>query len=146
MARDNRALEAANGELRQRVEAVREENLQVRRGESRTKMRVALASRCPAFSAPQRFIHLLDFACSRIAALDLWPCCHQVSEKILALDEDTRAARLAAAEADARVEALWREKGALQDVVAALCAEVADKMALLDEFEAKFARQYRRVQ
>jgi hypothetical protein len=31
LARDNRALEAANCDLRQRVEAVREENLQVRR-------------------------------------------------------------------------------------------------------------------
>jgi hypothetical protein len=29
LSRDNRALEAANGELRQRIEAVKEENLQV---------------------------------------------------------------------------------------------------------------------
>jgi hypothetical protein len=67
----------------------------------------------------------------------------QVSEKILALDEQARGLRLAAGEADARAEALGREKGQLQELAAKLHAEVADKMALLDEFEAKFARQYR---
>lgn len=67
----------------------------------------------------------------------------QVSEKILALDEDTRAARVAAAEADARAEALGREKGALHELAAGLRGEVAENMALLDEFEAKFARQFR---
>jgi hypothetical protein len=36
-----------------------------------------------------------------------------------------------------------REKGQLQELSAQLRAEVADKMALLDEFEQKFARQYR---
>jgi hypothetical protein len=67
----------------------------------------------------------------------------KVSEKILALDEEARSLRLEAAEADARSEALAREKGQLQELVGKLHAEMADKMALLDEFEAKFARQYR---
>jgi len=65
LTRDNRALEASNCDLRRRVDAVRDENL-------------------------------------------------QVSEKILALDEEGRALRLAAGEAEARSEALGREKGQLQ--------------------------------
>lgn len=94
LARDNRALEAANCDLRAKAGAVGDENL-------------------------------------------------QVSEKIVALDEECRALRLAAAEAGARADAAGRERGALQDAAARLRAEVADKVALLDDFEARFARQHR---
>lgn len=66
-----------------------------------------------------------------------------MSEKIVALDEEVRALRLEASEAEARSEALGREKGQVQELATRLQSEVADKMALLDEFEAKFARQYR---
>lgn len=132
LTRDNRALEAANCELRGRVGGVEDENLQARgggraaRGLPSARWRACLMSGCGLTPAPCR-VH------------------PQVSEKILALDEECRALRLAANEADARAEALGREKGQLQELSSALRSEVADKMALLDEFEAKFARQYRCV-
>eukprot|EP00879_Flechtneria_rotunda_P017649 GHRR01018501.1.p1 GENE.GHRR01018501.1~~GHRR01018501.1.p1 ORF type:complete len:2335 (+),score=1054.13 GHRR01018501.1:417-7421(+) len=67
----------------------------------------------------------------------------QVSEKILLLDSEARELRLAAAQADDRAEVLIREKGQLVAQAVELRAEVAAKMALLDEFEDRFNRQYR---
>lgn len=139
LTRDNRALEAANCELRTRVDGVKEENLQVR---------VCVWGGC-FWCVCQTSRHWC--ACvlallalkSQAAMFQYTKPRTQVSEKILALDEECRALRLAANEADARAEALSREKGQLQELAAALRGEVADKMALLDEFEAKFARQYR---
>lgn len=67
----------------------------------------------------------------------------QVSEKILLLDAEAKELRLAAAAADDRAEVLAREKVQVMGLAEELRADVAAKMALLDEFEARFARQYR---
>ncbi|WIA18956.1 hypothetical protein OEZ85_003625 [Tetradesmus obliquus] len=67
----------------------------------------------------------------------------QVSEKIILLDSEARELRLAAAQADDRAEVLTREKGQLGALAEELRADVAAKMALLDEFEDRFNRQYR---
>lgn len=48
----------------------------------------------------------------------------QVSEKILALDEDNKALRLAAGEAASKMEALMRERGTLMAAQEELRAEV----------------------
>jgi centrosomal protein CEP290 len=69
--------------------------------------------------------------------------CEQVSEKILLLDAEAKELRLAAAAADDRAEVLAREKVQVMTLAEELRADVANKMALLDEFEARFARQYR---
>ena len=69
--------------------------------------------------------------------------CLQVSEKILLLDAEAKELRLAAAAADDRAEVLAREKVQVMGLAEELRADVAAKMALLDEFEARFARQYR---
>lgn len=69
--------------------------------------------------------------------------CGQVSEKILLLDAETKELRLAAVAADDRAEVLAREKVQVMTLAEELRADVAAKMALLDEFEARFARQYR---
>jgi hypothetical protein len=71
------------------------------------------------------------------------PCCAQVSEKILVLDAEAKELRLAAAAADDRAEVLAREKVQVMGLAEELRSDVAAKMALLDEFEARFARQYR---
>lgn len=70
-------------------------------------------------------------------------CVGQVSEKILLLDAEAKELRLAAAAADDRAEVLAREKMQVMGLAEELRADVAAKMALLDEFEARFARQYR---
>jgi hypothetical protein len=67
----------------------------------------------------------------------------QVSEKILLLDAEAKELRLAAAAADNRAEVLGREKMQVMGLAEELRADVAAKMTLLDEFEARFARQYR---
>jgi hypothetical protein len=67
----------------------------------------------------------------------------KVSEKILGLDEECRQLHLHDAELVAKMEALARERSALMDVTEDLRAEIADKIALLDEFEDRFKRQYR---
>lgn len=67
----------------------------------------------------------------------------QVSEKILLLDSEARELRLAAAQADDKAEVLTREKVQLAAQADELRADVAAKMALLDEFEDRFNRQYR---
>jgi hypothetical protein len=67
----------------------------------------------------------------------------QVSEKIVLLDADAKELRLAAAAADDRAELLAREKAQVMGLAEELRADVAAKMTLLDEFEARFARQYR---
>jgi hypothetical protein len=67
----------------------------------------------------------------------------QVSEKIILLDSEARELRLAAAQADDKAEVLTREKGQLGALAEELRADVAAKMALLDEFEDRFSRQYR---
>lgn len=79
--------------------------------------------------------------CCRLCAV----CYHtvQVSEKILLLDAEAKELRLAAAAADDRAEVLAREKVQVMGLAEELRADVAAKMALLDEFEARFARQYR---
>lgn len=59
------------------------------------------------------------------------------------LDADNKELRLAAGAADDRAEVLAREKVQVMGLVEELRADVAAKMALLDEFEARFARQYR---
>lgn len=61
------------------------------------------------------------------------------------LDSETREMRLAAAQADDKVEVLNREKAQLATQADELRADVAAKMALLDEFEDRFNRQYRCV-
>jgi hypothetical protein len=68
-----------------------------------------------------------------------------VSEKIILLDSEARKLRLAAAQADDKAEVLTREKGQLGQLAEELRADVAAKMALLDEFEDRFNRQYRCV-
>lgn len=76
----------------------------------------------------------------------LYVCVHvtaQVSEKILLLDAEAKELRLAAAAADDRAEVLAREKAQVMSLAEELRADAAAKMALLDEFEARFARQYR---
>lgn len=70
-------------------------------------------------------------------------CAVQVSEKILLLDAEAKELRLAAAAADDRAEVLAREKMQVMGLAEELRADVAAKMTLLDEFEARFARQYR---
>jgi hypothetical protein len=73
-------------------------------------------------------------------------CCRtQVSEKIVLLDAESKELRLTAAAADDRTEVLGREKAQVVGLAEELRADVAAKMALLDEFEARFARQYRCV-
>jgi hypothetical protein len=67
----------------------------------------------------------------------------QVSEKIILLDSEARELRLAAAQADDKAEVLTREKRQLGQLAEELRADVAAKMALLDEFEDRFNRQYR---
>eukprot|EP00878_Enallax_costatus_P036784 GHUV01041340.1.p1 GENE.GHUV01041340.1~~GHUV01041340.1.p1 ORF type:complete len:358 (+),score=120.22 GHUV01041340.1:305-1378(+) len=67
----------------------------------------------------------------------------QVSEKVLLLDSEARELRLAAAQADDKAEVLNREKAQLAVQADELRADVAAKMALLDEFEDRFSRQYR---
>jgi hypothetical protein len=67
----------------------------------------------------------------------------QVSEKILLLDAEARQLRLAAAQADDRCDMLNREKSQLVALSDELREDVATKMALLDEFEDRFNRQYR---
>jgi hypothetical protein len=71
------------------------------------------------------------------------PFAAQVSEKILLLDAEAKELRLAAAAADDRAEVLAREKMQVMGLAEELRADVAAKMTLLDEFEARFARQYR---
>jgi len=67
----------------------------------------------------------------------------QVSEKILLLDAEAHQLRLSAAQADDRCELLVREKTQLVALADELRADVAAKLALLDDFEDKFNRQYR---
>lgn len=59
------------------------------------------------------------------------------------LDAEAKEVRLAAAAADDRAEVLAREKMQVMGLAEELRSDVAAKMALLDEFEARFARQYR---
>lgn len=59
------------------------------------------------------------------------------------LDAEAKELRLAAAAADDRAELLAREKAQVMGLAEELRADVAAKMTLLDEFEARFARQYR---
>lgn len=54
-----------------------------------------------------------------------------------------RKLRAREADFDARTELLSADKAALLATQEELRAEVAEKMALLDEFEARFARQYK---
>lgn len=113
LAKDNRALEAANVELRSQVETTRDENLQVRWRAGRG---------------------LGGWAGLGLRLKGCWPIClhHkmllaslvQVSEKILALDEDNRALRLAAGEAASKLEALSRERSTLLAVQEELRIEV----------------------
>ncbi|KAF8064552.1 hypothetical protein HT031_003352 [Scenedesmus sp. PABB004] len=113
LTKDNRALEASNCELRAQLDAIREENLQARRRPAPPR---------PALRATRR---------------------GGVSENILMLDGEARALRLAAAQADDKAEVLAREKGVLAAAADELRADVAAKMALLDEFEDRFNRQFR---
>lgn len=64
---------------------------------------------------------------------------------IVLLDAEAKELRLAAAAADDRAELLAREKAQVMGLAEELRADVAAKMTLLDEFEARFARQYRCV-
>ncbi|KAG1678296.1 hypothetical protein FOA52_013917 [Chlamydomonas sp. UWO 241] len=67
----------------------------------------------------------------------------EVSEKIVLLDEQVRALKLRAGEAEGVKESLLGDKEALLAVQDDLRAEMSEKMALLDEFEDKFTRQFR---
>jgi centrosomal protein CEP290 len=69
----------------------------------------------------------------------------QVSEKIVALDEELKQLQVHEGELHAKMETLAREKTQLMAAADELRAEVADKMELLDEFEDRFKRQYRCV-
>lgn len=59
------------------------------------------------------------------------------------LDSEARELRLAAAQADDKAEVLTREKAQLAEQADELRADLAAKLALLDEFEDRFNRQYR---
>lgn len=59
------------------------------------------------------------------------------------LDVEAKQLRLAAAAAADQAEVLAREKAQVMTLADELRADVASKMALLEEFEARFARQYR---
>jgi hypothetical protein len=72
-----------------------------------------------------------------------FPRLAQVSEKILQLDAEAREARMAASQAADRSELLTSEKNAALGAADELRTEVAAKLALLDEFEERFQRQYR---
>jgi hypothetical protein len=67
----------------------------------------------------------------------------QVSEKIIALDEEARCLRLREAELEARGEGWAKERGGLLAAQDELRGELREKLALLDEFEERFARQYK---
>ena len=69
----------------------------------------------------------------------------QVSEKIVLLDDEARKLKAREADLDARAEQLLADKTTLLAAQEELRAEVADKVTLLDEFEARFQRQYKWV-
>ncbi|KAJ9510676.1 hypothetical protein QJQ45_027514, partial [Haematococcus lacustris] len=94
LAKENRALEVANTELRKTVQEVKTENL-------------------------------------------------EVSEKIVLLDDELRKAKARELDLDARHEQLVAERGLMLTAQEELRAEVVEKMGLLDEFEARFQRQYK---
>ncbi|GFH21646.1 uncharacterized protein HaLaN_18998, partial [Haematococcus lacustris] len=96
LAKENRALEVANTELRKTVQEVKTENL-------------------------------------------------EVSEKIVLLDDELRKAKARELDLDARHEQLVAERGLMLTAQEELRAEVVEKMGLLDEFEARFQRQYKSV-
>lgn len=91
VTRENKALEQANGELRSKLDDLKDENL-------------------------------------------------QVSEKILLLDEELRQLKLREADVEGRVEAALAEKAHLATTNDELRSQVAEKISLLEEFEAKFSK------
>lgn len=66
-----------------------------------------------------------------------------MSEKIVLLDEESQTLRLRNGELEKRIEALNLDRGALLSREDELSAEVKEKMALLEDFEDRFNRQYR---
>ncbi|MEW5303376.1 MAG: hypothetical protein WDW36_006076 [Sanguina aurantia] len=67
----------------------------------------------------------------------------EVSEAIVLLDDEVRGQRSNASDVEARIEELVADKAGLISIGDQLRVDIQDKMALLDEFEDKFARQYR---
>ncbi len=129
MARDNRALELQNTELRTQLQEVKTENLEVWESVvSSTCRRLAMRSR--GSPAPRERSH------RRRPSL-------QVSEKIVLLDEEVRKLRLRNSEAEARADQLLADKESMMGIADDLRGEVQEKINLMDEFEAKFARQFR---
>lgn len=61
------------------------------------------------------------------------------------LDDEVRGQRAKASDVEARIEDLVADKASLINIGDQLRVEIQDKMALLDEFEDKFARQYKWV-
>ncbi|MEW5309850.1 MAG: hypothetical protein WDW38_001701 [Sanguina aurantia] len=66
----------------------------------------------------------------------------EVSEAIVLLDDEVRGQRSNASDVEARIEELVADKAGLISIGDQLRVDIQDKMALLDEFEDKFARQY----
>ncbi|GAX75484.1 hypothetical protein CEUSTIGMA_g2927.t1 [Chlamydomonas eustigma] len=67
----------------------------------------------------------------------------EVSEKIVLLDEEVRKLRLGTSAAEARSEQLLADKESLMSVADELRSEVQEKINIMDEFQEKFARQFR---
>jgi hypothetical protein len=152
LTKDNRALEAANVELRARLDELRDENLQV--GHAWGVMITAVRSlvyvmahtvKVATFIAAKGRNRAHTTPCSRKGMCPTCGFCHrvQVSEKIIALDEEARSLRLREAELEARGEAWAKERSALLATQEELRAELREKLTLLDEFEERFSRQYR---
>lgn len=68
-----------------------------------------------------------------------------MSEKIVLLDDEARKLKAREADFESRMDQLVADKAALLATQEELRAEVTEKMTLLDEFEARFQRQYKWV-
>jgi chromosome segregation ATPase len=72
-------------------------------------------------------------------------CIAQVSERIVALDDEVRALRARATDAEGRLGELRDDNARLLGLQDELQAALGERQELLDEFEQRFARQYRRA-